>query len=79
MRARGRKLVGFLVVMAAIGFGNTSDSFADAHRVDVIGNLSRTVAQSDSMKARGESMRVDVIARIVSEGPTYSYGQPMNR
>jgi hypothetical protein len=79
MRARGRKLVGFLAVMATIGFGSTSDSFAGAYRVDVIGNLGRTVAQSDSMKARGESMRVDVIARIVTEGPTYSYSQPLNR
>lgn len=79
MRARGRKLVGFLGVMAAIGFGNTSDSFAGAHRVDVIGNLGRTVVQSDSLKAGGESMRVDVVGSIGSEGPTYSYSQPLNR
>ena len=79
MRARGRKLVGFLAVIAVTASVNTSDSFADAYRVDVIGDLGGTVAQSDSMKARGESMRVDVIARIVSEGPTYSYSQPMNR
>lgn len=79
MRARGRKLGGFLAVIAITAAVSTSDSFAGAHRVDVIGNPGGTAVQSDSMKARGESMRVDVIARIVSEGPTYSYSQPMNR
>lgn len=79
MRARGRKLVGFLAVMAAIGFGNTSDSFADAHRVDVIGNPGGTVAQSDSMKAQGNRVRVDVIERIESGGAVYPYTAPINR
>ncbi len=79
MRGRGGKLVGFLAVIAVTAAVNTSDSFADAHRVDVIGNLGRTVAQSDSLKAGGKSMRVDVIGSIGSEGSTYSYSQPMNR
>jgi len=79
MRTRGRNLGGFLAVIAITAAVNTSDSLAGAHRVDVIGNPGGTAVQSDSMKARGESMRVDVITRIVSEGPTYSYSQPMNR
>lgn len=79
MRANGMLVVGFLAVMAVTGAVNASDSVADARRVDVIGNLSGTVAQSDSTKAGVESMRVDVIGSIGSEGPAYPYARPMNR
>lgn len=79
MRTKGMLMVGYLAVLAVTGVVNTADSFADARRVDVIGNLSRTVTQSDSMKARDDSMRVDVIGSIGSEGPAYPYTQPMNR
>jgi hypothetical protein len=79
MRANGMLMLGFLAVMAVTGAVNASDSFADARRVDVIANLSGTVAQPDSTKAGGETMRVDVIGRIGSEGPAYPYTQPMNR
>lgn len=40
--------VGFLAVMAATGAANAPDSFADARRVDVIGNTKGMVTQLDS-------------------------------
>jgi len=79
MRARGRKLVGFLAVIAVTAAVNASDSFADAHRVDVIGNPGGTVVQSDSMKVQGNKVRVDVIERIGFGGAAYPYTKPMNR
>lgn len=79
MRARGRKLTGFLAVIAVTAAVNTSDSFADAHRVDVIGNLGGTVVQSDSMKAQANRIRVDVIEGIGSGGAEYPYTKPMSR
>jgi hypothetical protein len=47
--------------------------------VDVIGTLNERVAQLDSMKARGEWIRVDVIGSIGSEGSVYPYTKPMSR
>lgn len=79
MRARGRKLIGFLAVIAVTAAVNTSDSFADAHRVDVIGNPDGAVVQSDGMKAQGNRVRVDVIERIGSGGAVYPYTKPMSR
>lgn len=79
MRARGRKLGGFLAVIAITAAVNTSDSFAGAHRVDVIGNPGGTVVQSDSMKVQGNKVRVDVIERIGSGGAVYPYTMPINR
>ena len=79
MRARGRKLVGFLAVIAVTASVNTSDSFADGYRVDVIGDLGGTVVQSDSMKAQGNRVRVDVTERIGSGGAVYPYTKPMSR
>ena len=77
MRGKNKLAVAFLVVMAVIGVVRASDSFADVSRVDVIGDLRETVAQSDSMKVQG--VRVDVIERIGSEGAVYSYTKPMSR
>lgn len=79
MRAKGMLMVGFLAVMAVTAAVNTSDSFADVHRVDVIGNLGATVLQSDSMKVQGNRVRVDVIERIGSGGAVYPYTAPINR
>jgi hypothetical protein len=79
MRTRGRKLVGFLAVIVVTAVVNASDSFADAHRVDVIGNLGGTVVQSDGIKAQGNRVRVDVIERIGSGGAVYPYTKPMSR
>jgi hypothetical protein len=80
MNEKSMLTVGFLSLMAATAVGIASDSFAaDARRMDVIETLNETVAQLDSMKAEGESMRVDVISRIGSEGPVYPYARPMNR
>lgn len=79
MRAKGMLMIGFLAVMAVTAAVNTSDSFADVHRVDVIGNLGGTVLQSDSMKVQGNRVRVDVIERIGSGGAVYPYTAPINR
>jgi hypothetical protein len=80
MRVKSILTVGFLSVMAATAVVNASDSFAaDTRRVDVIETLNETVAQLDSKKAVGESMRVDVIGDIGSEGPVYPYTKPMSR
>jgi hypothetical protein len=78
MRVNSMLVVGFFAVMAVMGDVTASESFFDARRVDVIGNLRGTVVQSDSTKAGGTSMRVDVIGRIGSEGPAYSYTKPMS-
>lgn len=79
MRAKSMLRVGFLAVMAVTGVVNTSDCFADARRVDVIGSLQETVVQSDGMKGQGDKVRVDVIERIGSEGAVYPYTKPMSR
>jgi hypothetical protein len=79
MRGKSMLAVAFLVVMAVTGVVSASDSFAGASRVDVIGDLRETVAQSDSMKAQGERVRVDVIENIGSEGAVYPYTKPMSR
>ena len=80
MRMKGILTAGFLSVLAATAAMNGSDSFAaDAHRVDVIDAVHETVAQADSVKPGGERMRVDVIDRIESDGPVYSYAKPMSR
>ena len=73
--------MGVLSIIAATGLFVASNGFAaDAHqRVDVIGTLNERVAQLDSMKARGEWVRVDVIGSIGSEGPVYPYTKPMSR
>jgi len=69
--------MGFLSVIAAAGLFGASNSFAaDVSRVDVISTPNETVAQLDSAKTDGESMRVDVIGSIGSEGSVYSYTKP---
>ena len=79
MRAKSIFKMGFLSMIAATGLFVASNGFAaDAHqRVDVIGTLNERVAQLDSMKARGEWIRVDVIGSIGSEGPVYPYTTSM--
>ncbi|HEX7092044.1 MAG TPA: hypothetical protein VF205_00100 [Nitrospiraceae bacterium] len=87
MSATSMFKMGLLSMVAATGLFGASNGFAaDAHqRVDVIGTLNERVAQLDSMKARGEWIRVDVIGTIhgkevkVSEGPAYPYTKPMSR
>jgi len=71
--------MGVLSIIAATGLFVASNGFADdAHqRVDVIGTLNERVAQLDSMKARSEWVRVDVIGSIGSEGPVYPYTTSM--
>jgi hypothetical protein len=71
--------MGFLSMIAVTGLFVASNGFAaDAHqRVDVIGTLNEREAQLDSMKARAEWMRVDVIGSIGSEGPVYPYPTSM--
>ena len=73
--------MGFLSIIAATGLFVASNGFAaDAHqRVDVIGTLNEREAQLDSMKARGEWVRVDVIGSVGSKGPVYPYTKPMSR
>ena len=79
MSATSVSKTGFLSIIAATGLFVTSNGFAaDAYqRVDVIGTLNERVAQLDSMKARGERVRVDVIGSIGSEGPVYPYTTSM--
>lgn len=73
MSAKNMFKMGFLPMIAATGLFVASNGFAaDVHqRVDVIGTLIERVVQLDSMKARGEGIRVDVIGSIGSEGPVY--------
>jgi hypothetical protein len=78
-RAKSGWVAGVFPVMAVTGVVSASESFADVSRVDVIGHLRETVAQSDSMKAQGERVRVDVIENIGAEGAVYSYTKPMSR
>ena len=80
MSAKSMFKMGFLSMIAATGLFGASNGFAaDAHqRVDVIGTLNGREAQLDSMKARGEWIRVDVIGSIGSEGPVYPYTKPMS-
>ena len=79
MRVKGISIVGFLAVTAVTGVTNASDGFAsDTHRVDVIDALHESVAQVDSMKARSQMKRVDVIETIGSEGAVYPYTKPMS-
>jgi hypothetical protein len=75
MSAKSMFKMGFLSMIAATGLFVASNGFAaDAHqRVDVIGTLNEREAQLDSMKVRGEWIRVDVIGSIGSEGPVYPY------
>ena len=69
--------MGFLSVIAAAGLFGASNGFAaDVSRVDVISTPNETVAQLDSAKTDGESMRVDVIGSIGSEGSVYPYTKP---
>ena len=79
MSAKSMFKMGFLSMIAATGLFAASNGFAaDAHqRVDVIGTLNEREAQLDSMKARGEWIRVDVIGSIGSEGPVYPYTTSM--
>lgn len=79
MSAKSMFKMGFLSMIAATGLFVASNGFAaDAHqRVDVIGTLNEREAQLDSMKARGEWIRVDVIGSIGSEGPVYPYAASM--
>lgn len=79
MRAQCVLTVGFMAVMVLTGVVNASESFADARRVDVIGSLQETVAQTDGMKSQGDRVRVDVIERVGSEGVVYPYTKPMSR
>jgi hypothetical protein len=67
-----------LSMVVAIGVAAMSSGDALAfHRADLIGSLQGIVAQPDSMRRKG-LMRVDVIERIGSEGPVYSYTPPMS-
>jgi hypothetical protein len=79
MSAKSMFKMGFLSMIAVTGLFAASNGFAaDAHhRVDVIGTLNEREAQLDSMKARGEWIRVDVIGSIGSEGPVSPYTTSM--
>ena len=79
MSAKRVFTTGFLSMIAATGLFAASNSLAaQAHRVDVVESASETVVQLDSMKAKGEETRVDVIGSIGSEGPAYPYTKPMS-
>lgn len=73
MRMKSMLIIGAFSVMAA-----TTSFASDANRVDVIESLHETVAQEDSVKARSEQRRVDVIDNIWSGGPEYPYSRPMS-
>ncbi|MBH0178944.1 MAG: hypothetical protein HP491_14060 [Nitrospira sp.] len=79
MRGKSMLAVSCVAVMAVTGVISVSESFADVSRVDVIGDLRETVAQSDSMKAQGERGRVDVVESAGSEGTVYPYTKLMSR
>jgi hypothetical protein len=79
MRGKSMLVVACVAVMAVTGVVSVSESFAAVSRVDVIGDLRETVAQSDSMKAQGERVRVDVIESVGSEGTVYPYIKPISR
>jgi len=71
-------VMGMLSMVVAIGVVAMSSGAAQAfHRADLIESLQGIVAQPDSMRGKG-LMRVDVIARIGSEGPVHSYTPPMS-
>ena len=71
--------MGFLSMIAATGVIVASNGLSsEARRVDVIETLHETVAQLDSMQAKDQPMRVDVIESIGAKGTVYPYTKSLS-